>query len=234
MQIPADNPFFGRGPVSGASGDLGVRVAQPVALQLRRSARAAVPARWSSATSARISSRRSTTSPPVAAAATMDGANREGAHDNVTSRPPAYHAARRSDSRVRPRASGSRSPAGYVYRGSASGRVVSGPLLLRRLRSGPGVLAGARSSIRERGKLRASNVIEHTAELSNSRRTGQRQLVQRRCRRRALHRRILHRPAAQNRQPHGSAADTDRAQDYSLNPLNLLLPDHPLNLVDAD
>ena len=59
--------------------------------------------------------------------------NREGAHDNVTSRAAGVRAAGRSDLRVRPRASGRSITGGYVYRGTRARRGVPRPLLLRRL-----------------------------------------------------------------------------------------------------
>ena len=110
--------------------------------------------------------------------------NREGAHDNVTSRPPAFlplvdpiheydHSARRS-----------RSPAASSIAARALPAPLPGPLLLRRLRPGTRLVDRADASTRA-GEARASDLIEHTAELGGVGAARQHQLVRRRRRRRA-------------------------------------------------
>ena len=123
--------------------------------------------------------------------------NREGAHDNVTSRPPAFlplvdpiheytHGVWSVDhrrlrlSRPRPR------------------RRVRGPLLLRRLRAGPDLVAGADHRPADRRGARIGRDGAHRGPVVR-RRAGQRQRVRRRRGRRALRRQLLGRGGVENR-----------------------------------
>ena len=154
----------------GASGDLGVRTAQSVAVQLRRSRRSAARARSSSATSGRARGRKSTTSRAARAAATTAGAIGRARIQSQQSRPrspPAYlpltdpihefeHSARRC-----------RSAGGFVYRGTALGADLSRPLFLRRFRMrrlwSIGLSVNATT-----GEATVTDEIEHTADLGGS------------------------------------------------------------------
>ena len=81
--------------------------------------------------------------PPARGGRNYGWRNREGAHDNQTSRPPAFTAAGRSDSRIRPQ----RRPVDYrrLRVSRLRARVaVSRPVLLRRFRPGARVVAGDR------------------------------------------------------------------------------------------
>ena len=115
--------------------------------------------------------------------------NREGAHDNVTSRPPAFLPL------VDPiheygRASGQSITGGYVYRGRSLGAAVRRALLLCRLRAGPRLVARARRST-ARVRRASSDLMEHTGGARRPEPARQHQLVRRRRRRRALHRQPL-------------------------------------------
>ena len=122
------------------TGDLGLRPAQSVALQLRRSRRAAAPARSSSATSARARGKKIDYEPAGRGGRNYGWRNREGAHDNVTSLPPAYLPPTDPIHEIRPRQ-------GPVDHGRLrlsrrrARRDVSRPLLLRRLRLGTRLVA---------------------------------------------------------------------------------------------
>ena len=203
-QVPADQPVRRRPADCGAAGDLGVRPAQSVALQLRRSRRAAAPARSSSATSGRTRSRRSTTSRPNRGGRNYGWRNREGAHDNVTSRPPAFlplvdpiHEYGRAVGAVRHRRIRLPRP------GARCG--LRRALLLRRLRAGPRLVARAG----DRRPGRSARVGRDRAHGGTRRPESarQRQLVRRRRRRRAVYRQPLARGRAERRRPRTSNAD---------------------------
>ena len=122
--VPPDNPFVGRAGVRAArSGRSACAIRGGTASTIRR---AAAPARWSSATSARTRGRKSTTSRPARGGRNYGWRNREGAHDNVTTLP------RRSLSRSSIRSSNTPQPSassitgGFVYRGSALGAAYVG------------------------------------------------------------------------------------------------------------
>ena len=138
--------------------------------------------------------------------------NREGAHDNVTSRPPAYLPLIEPIHRIRPQGRGSRSPVATCIAATLLAPVLSRAIFLRRFRRRTRLvdLAGHR---RDAGEARASQVVEHTAELGGPQ-ARQHQLVRRRCRRRALYRKLLARhdpegaghPPARRRRPATSTA----------------------------
>ena len=110
--------------------------------------------------------------------------NREGAHDNVTTPPPAFQPL------TDPifdygRGDGSSITGGFVYRGTRARRGISRALLFRRLRRGR-VWSLALDGRRRPARRTASDLLEHTAELGGARGARQHQLVRRRRRRRAL------------------------------------------------
>ena len=162
-RVPPDNPFVGGTPVRRArrSGRSACAIRGATASTIRR---AAAPARSSSATSARTRGKRSTTSRAARGGRNYGWRNREGAHDNVTSRPPAYPAARRSDLRVRPRASASRSPAASSIAaarcGGVSAAATSSPTSCRAASGRSALTIDARPARRAR-----RTCVEHTAEL---------------------------------------------------------------------
>ena len=95
--------------------------------------------------------------------------NREGAHANVTSRPPAYQPL------IEPvfeygRATGQSITGGFVYRGRALGSEYSGRYFFADFVSGR--VWSLALSIDSQGEARASNLIEHTADLGGSSQLG--------------------------------------------------------------
>ena len=147
----------------------------------------------------------------TAAAATTAGATAKGAHDNVTSRPPAFLPL------VDPiheygRASGSRSPAATSIAAPRSARRISGRYFFADFVAGTRLVA--RADDRRQGEARASGLIEHTAELGGTSAARQHQLVRRRRRRRALYRQPTR--AGRFSGSPACAADTDRAAHHPL------------------
>jgi glucose/arabinose dehydrogenase len=95
--------------------------------------------------------------------------NREGAHDNVTSRSPAYQPL------VDPvfeygRAVGQSVTGGYVYRGSALGAAYTGRYFFADYVQGR--VWSVALAIDSQGEARASGLVEHTAELGGSSQLG--------------------------------------------------------------
>jgi glucose/arabinose dehydrogenase len=95
--------------------------------------------------------------------------NREGAHDNVTSRPPAFTPL------VDPiheygRSSGQSVTGGYVYRGRALGSAFAGRYFFADYVAGR--VWSLALTIDGQGEARASNVIEHTSELGGQNQLG--------------------------------------------------------------
>jgi glucose/arabinose dehydrogenase len=91
--------------------------------------------------------------------------NREGAHDNVTSRPPAFLPL------IDPiheydRASGQSITGGYVYRGRALGTAFNGRYFFADYVQGR-VWSVALAVDAQTGEARASGLVEHTADLSS-------------------------------------------------------------------
>ena len=180
--VPADNPFVG---VAGrAAGDLGVRPAQSVALQLRRSGARRHRRAGHRRRRAERAGRKSTTSRRGAAAATTAGAIAK-ARTTTSRAPRGVPAADRSDLRVRTRVgagghrrlrvSGRRWPrfgGRYFFADFVASRVWS--------------LALDVDAAHRRGD--ATDLREHTAELGGAGVPQRHQLVRRRCGRRALSR----------------------------------------------
>ena len=134
-QVPADNPFVSGPPVAARPEIWAFGLRNPWRYSFDDPARGGTGAS-SSATSDRTRSRKSTTSRANRGGRNYGWRNREGAHDNVTSRPPAFLPL------IDPileygRAAGQSITGGYVYRGRALGAAYQRPLLLRRLRAGP-------------------------------------------------------------------------------------------------
>jgi glucose/arabinose dehydrogenase len=95
--------------------------------------------------------------------------NREGAHDNVTSRPPAFTPL------VDPiheygRSSGQSVTGGYVYRGSALGQAFTGRYFFADYVAGR--VWSLALTIDSQGEARASNLVEHTSELGGQSQLG--------------------------------------------------------------
>ena len=198
-RIPPDNPFVGHG--RRARRDLGLRPAQPVAVQLRRRRRAAERARWSSATSARAACEEIDYEPPGRGGRNYGWRNREGAIATPTpdtGRSAVSAPLTESDLRVRTQ----RRRLGHGWLrlsrhalGAAFAAATSSPTSLGRVWSLALTIDGA-------GEARASDRREHTAELGGADSARQHQLVRRRRRRRALRRQSLHR---QDRSHHRAA-----------------------------
>ena len=95
--------------------------------------------------------------------------NREGAHDNVTSRPPAFTPL------VDPiheygRSSGQSVTGGYIYRGRALGPAFAGRYFFADYVSGR--VWSLALTIDSQGEARASNLVEHTSELGGQSQLG--------------------------------------------------------------
>ena len=167
--------------------DLGVRPAQSVALQLRR--RDARRHRRAGHRRRRPESVREEINyePRGAGGRNYGWRNREGAHDNVTTRPPAFLPL--TDPIVEyGRSDGASVTGGFVYRGSRLGAGQSRAILLCRLRVRPRVVSRAHRSTaparrRAHGSPRAHGGARRQRNIAR-----QHQLVRRRRRRRALHR----------------------------------------------
>ncbi len=132
--------------------------------------------------------------------------NREGAHDNVTSRPPAFTPL------VDPiheygRSSGQSVTGGYVYRGRALGPAFTGRYFFADYVAGR--VWSLALTIDSQGEARASNLVEHTVGARRPESTRQHQLLRSRRRWRALYRQ----PHARDDTPRcrSDAADTNRA-----------------------
>ena len=152
-----------RGPRSGRS-DFATRGA--TASMIRRAAGLAPS---SSAMSARELSRKSTTNRADRGGRNYGWRNREGAHDNVTSRPPAFTPL------VDPiheygRSSGQSVTGGYVYRGGALGPAFTGRYFFADYVAGR--VWSLALTIDSQGEARASNLIEHTSELGGQSQLG--------------------------------------------------------------
>ena len=130
--------------------------------------RAAAPARWSSATSARtLRGGRLRAARPRRAQLRLAQSRRGARQRHVAAA--GVPAADRSDPRIRPHA-GQSITGGYVYRGRALRLGPRRPLLLRRLRAAPRVVARACHQC-ARGRQRPAS-CEHTAELGGPRTLG--------------------------------------------------------------
>ena len=137
--------------------------------------------------------------------------NREGAHDNVTSRPPAFLPL------VDPifeygRSSGQSVTGGFVYRGRALGASYQGRYFFADFEAGR-VWSIALAINPTTGEATASNLVEHTGELGDRR---QRELVRHRRRRRAVHRQLLRRKHPEDHRPADRAAGADRPAHHSV------------------
>ena len=130
--------------------------------------------------------------------------NREGAHDNVTSRPPAFLPL------VDPiheygRALGQSVTGGYVYRGRALGSAYAGRYFFADYVQGR--VWSLALAIDGQGEARVSGVMEHTAELGGQSAARECQLVRCGRRRRAVYRQPLARGRDERRRPRTSNAD---------------------------
>ena len=183
-QVPPDNPFVGGRPVAARpeiwASACAIRGATASTIR-----RAAAPARSSSATSARARGKRSTTSRASRGGRNYGWRNREGAHDNVTSRPPAFLPL------VDPiheydRSSGQSVTGGYVYRGRALGSAYRGRYFFADFVQGR--VWSIALTIDGQGEARASGLTRAHRGARRPESARQHQLVRRRRRRRAVHR----------------------------------------------
>ena len=192
----------------------GLRPAQPVALFIRRSGRAAGPARSSSATSGRTRSKRVDYEPANRGGRNYGWRNREGAHDNVHVAAAGVTAARRSDPRVRRTASASRSPAASSTAAARcrrrSAAATSSPI------SSPAASGRSRSRSTATAKRGPSDVIEHTAELSNAGALGNISSFGVDADGELYHGRLQLGPHPQDHRPGRRAARADRPAHHSL------------------